>query len=242
MLTTKKDKIKRALKIIGILAGFALMAAITLWILLLTKKHGADYLIEEIKSFVSDLGFFGILFTFLIQTAQVVLAFIPGEPLEIAAGAVYGTFGGTALCLAGIFTGTFIIFLLAKKLGGAFVLKVIGSEKYARLKFLKDPAKRDVLLFLLMFIPGTPKDVLSYFAPLSGVSTRRFLVIATAGRIPSVITSTYVGGTLASGRYLHAIIAFLAVGAVSIGGIILYNKIIESKNSKIEDDPSNELH
>lgn len=241
---TKKDTKKRILKVIGILAGFALMAGISAWILILAKKYGTSYLIEEMKSFISRLGIWGMLFTFLIQTAQVVLAFLPGEPLEIAAGALYGTFGGTALCLAGIFAGSFIIFLLVKRLGGSFVLRVIGSEKYARLKFLKNPAKRDIILFLLMFIPGTPKDVLTYFAPLSGVSTRRFLVISAVGRIPSVITSTYVGGTIAQGRYLHAILAFLAVGAVSIGGIILYNKIIEAKNktAKIEDDSSNELH
>ncbi|MBQ3528120.1 MAG: TVP38/TMEM64 family protein [Clostridia bacterium] len=238
----KKDSAKKILKIAGVLAGFALMAALSVWILLLTREYGADYLIERLKDFVSSLGIWGIFFMLIIQTAQVILAFIPGEPIEIAAGALYGTFGGTALCLAGIFAGTFVIFLMVKTLGKDLVLKVIGSDKYSRLKFLKNPAKRDVLIFLLMFIPGTPKDVLTYFSPLCGMSMRRFLAIATFARIPSVVTSTYVGGTLAEGQYLRAALAFLAVGAVSICGILLYNKIIESKNAKIEDDQNNELH
>ncbi|MBR4932929.1 MAG: TVP38/TMEM64 family protein, partial [Clostridia bacterium] len=98
--------------------------------------------------------------------------------------------------------------------------------------FLKDPSKRDILIFLLMFIPGTPKDVLTYFAPLSGISTARFLIIASVARIPSVITSTYVGGTLAKGQLLWAAVVFCIVGIVSIGGIMIYNKIIDANNKE----------
>ena len=241
---TKKEKAKNALKVSGLITVFALMAGLSVWILLLTNKYGADYLIEKLRLFVDSLGGWGILFMLLIQTAQVILAFIPGEPIEIAAGTLYGTLGGTALCLAGITIGTFIIFLMVKTLGGDFVLRVIGSEKYARLKFLRDPAKRDIFVFLLMFIPGTPKDVLTYFSPLSGIGMWRFLAICAIARIPSVISSTYVGGTLAEGRYLHAALVFLAVGAVSIGGILIYNKIIDRKNNKMQskDTTDNELH
>lgn len=211
-----------------------LAAALCIILAIYTKKHGADHLIEKLETFVDSLGIWGILIMFLIQTAQVILAFIPGEPIEIAAGALYGTFGGTALCLSGIALGSFVIFLLVKTLGKDFVTKVIGSEKYKKLKFLKDPEKRDILIFLLMFIPGTPKDVLTYFSPLSGISMQRFLLIAAVARIPSVISSTYVGDTLSEGKYLHSVIAFIIVGAVSIGGIIIYNKILERKNRKKE--------
>ena len=223
---------KKILKIALFSLGFLLMGAICAQIYYYTDKYGIDTVIASIKEYVDSLGIFGVFFMFFIQTVQVVLAFIPGEPIEIAAGALFGPVGGALLCLAGIGAGTFIIFLLVKTLGKDFVTRVIGSDKYARLKFLKDPAKRDILIFLLMFIPGTPKDVLTYFSPLSGISTVRFLLIASVARIPSVISSTYVGGTLAEGRYLHSAIVFLVVGAVSIGGIIIYNKIIEAKNKE----------
>ncbi len=225
-------KASSVLKIVLLCLGFFIMAGICAAVILCIKKYGLNNVIEYIKEYVSSLGAFGIFFMFLIQTAQVILAFIPGEPIEIAAGALYGTFGGTLLCLAGIGTGSLIIFLLVKILGKNLVLRVIGSDAYARLKFLKDPSKRDIFIFLLMFIPGTPKDVLTYFSPLSGISTVRFIVISAIARIPSVISSTYVGGTLAEGQYLHSIAVFIAVGIVSIGGIMLYNKIIEAKNKE----------
>ena len=228
MIHRKKNIVKPILLSIG----FLIMAGLCIAAMLCIKKYGLDNVIEYIKSYVASLGAFGILFTFLIQTLQVILAFIPGEPIEIAAGALYGTVGGTLLCLAGIGTGSLIIFLLVKILGKKLVLKVIGSDKYSRLKFLKDPAKRDIFIFLLMFIPGTPKDVLTYFAPLSGISMVRFIIIASIARIPSVISSTYVGGSIAKGQYIYSLAVFLIVGAVSIGGIILYNKIIEAKNKE----------
>lgn len=225
-------KAHRIAKTVLLSIGFLIMVGICAAIMICIKKYGLDNVIEYIKSYVASLGAFGIFFMFLIQTAQVILAFIPGEPIEIAAGALYGTVGGTLLCLAGIGTGSLIIFLLVKILGKDLVLKVIGSDKYSRLKFLKNPSKRDIFIFLLMFIPGTPKDVLTYFAPLSGVSMARFIVIASIARIPSVISSTYVGGSIAKGQYLYSLVVFLLVGAVSIGGIMLYNKIIEAKNKE----------
>lgn len=232
---TKKALVSRILKILAAILFFAAMGVICIVIYGYIDKYGLDAVIESLKNFVSDLGGWGLTFMLLIQMLQVIFAFIPGEPVEIAAGAVFGTFGGLFLCLFGITLGTLIIFLTVKKLGKNFVAKVIGSNKYARLKFLRDPSKRDVLIFLLMFIPGTPKDVLTYFSPLAGVSLWRFLVISTVARIPSVLSSTYVGGTLAEGRYLHSALAFIVVGAVSIAGIVIYNKIIENKNKRKEE-------
>ena len=221
---------KRAASIAAIVLFFAAMGAVCAVIYGFIHKYGIDTVTEGLRDFVTSLGPLGILFMLAIQVVQVVFAFIPGEPVEIAAGTVYGTLGGLALCLAGITVGTLIVFLAVKRLGKDFVERVIGSDKYARLGFLHDPSKRDLMIFLLMFIPGTPKDVLTYFSPLSGISLVRFLVISTVARIPSVISSTYVGGSIAEGRYLHSALTFLIVGAVSIAGIMLYNKIIENKN------------
>ncbi len=228
-----REQKKRGAGFIAVIVSVALlMAVFTAVIYYFINKYGLSAVIDALHSFSASLGVFGILFMLLVQVAQVILAFIPGEPIEICAGALYGTVGGALLCLAGIAVGTFVIFLLVKTLGNDLVMRVIGSEKYARLRFLRDPKKRDVFIFLLMFIPGTPKDVLTYFSPLAGINMWRFVIIAAIARIPSVISSTYVGDTLAEGRILHSVIAFLIVGAVSIAGILIYNKIIEAKNKE----------
>ncbi len=226
----EKRKKLNILKIAAVAAALLFMALICLAIVLIIQKHGLDTVTDGLSDFVKSLGIWGLLFMFLLQVAQVIFAIIPGEPLELCAGLLYGTVGGTLFCLSGILCGTFIIFLIVKTLGKPLVDKVIGSEKYDRLKFLKDPAKRDIFVFILMFIPGTPKDVLTYFSPLTGMGMIRFLIISTVARIPSVISSTYVGDSVAEGKYLLSLVVFAIVGIVSLGGILIYNKILDAKN------------
>ena len=71
---------------------------------------------DAVRDKVKALGVRGIVAVFLLQVLQVIIAFLPGEPVELLIGFLYGTFGGLALCIAGIATGTVLIFT-AHKLG-----------------------------------------------------------------------------------------------------------------------------
>ena len=58
---------------------------------------------NQISRLLEDIphGLREILMIVLIA-AQIFLAFLPGEPLELAAGFLFGSIGGTLLCLRGI--------------------------------------------------------------------------------------------------------------------------------------------
>ncbi len=193
----------------------------------------------EFEQWINSLGAGGLAIMLLLQIAQVIFAVIPGEPIEIIMGVLYGAWGGTAVCLIGVITGTLIVFLCVKKFGHDFVDKFMDSRVFDKLKFLHNPAKRDVLIGLLFFIPGTPKDILTYFAPFTGISLRRMLVISTFARIPSVISSTYIGSTILEGNILFTVSIFAVVGILSIIGILIYNKVID-KNNKANKTNNNE--
>lgn len=231
-------KIKKWLRYIGNILLVAAVITVTLYMCFYMYKLRNAENMAEFEDKIRAIGFFGAPVMLVIQIMQVVLAIIPGEPLELAMGALYGTLGGFLLCMAGIAAGTSLVFLIVRKQGRRFVDRFVSGKTFSRLKFLKDPSKRDVLLFLLMFIPGTPKDTLTYFAPFSGVTLLRFLVISLIARIPSVISSTYIGANIMEGNYMTGVIAFLAVGAVSLAGIIIYNKLIAMKNvdNKVDTD------
>ena len=81
-----------------------------------------------------------------------------------------------------------------------------------------------------MFIPGTPKDLLSYFAGLTDIKMGRWLLITTVARIPSVITSTVGGNAVGEQNYLFAILVFAGTLAVSALGLLIYQRI--SKHRK----------
>lgn len=228
----KNNKKVGAVQIIALVIFVAVSALACFYIYRMYKNNG----MESFEELVASLGPWGVLFMLALQILQVVFAIIPGEPIELIMGALYGTWWGCFICLCGVMIGTVIIFLLVKWLGKGFVESFSDGDKFKKLKFLKNPTGRDIFIFLLMFIPGTPKDLLAYFAPFTGINIWRFLVISFIARIPSVISSTYVGKSFASGDYVKSIVVFIIVGAVSLCGITVYNKIIEKKNAQSTED------
>ena len=208
------------------------LATVLLWprISLLSEPDGQ----EKFKAWVDGLGFLGWLATLGIQLIQIFIAFIPGEPVELMMGYVWGPWLGTFTCLLGIFIGTSVIFLLVKKFGQPFVQKTVGNTALSRFSFLSDPIKRDSVIFILFFIPGTPKDALTYIAPLVPMSAFKYLLIATFARIPSVVTSTILGGSLADGNYILAVITFFATALITVLGAVFGNAYIKKKQAKGE--------
>ena len=89
--------------------------------------------------------------------------------------------------------------------------------------------KRNYLIFFLFFIPGTPKDLLTYFVGLTDIKLGSFLIISLIARIPSVLSSTFGGHLLGVGKYWDAILLYAITGAVSLIGLMVYNKIIKRK-------------
>ena len=186
------------------------------------------------KAWIDSLGFGGWLVTLGIQLLQIFVAFIPGEPVEILLGYLWNPIGGMLTCLLGIFIGTLIIFLFVRKFGKKFVKKIVGTDDLSKYKFLSDKSKVEITIFILFFIPGTPKDVLTYVAPLAPISPIKYLVISTIARIPSIITSTLLGDRLAEGDWLLAVVIFAITALISLAGILIGNKYIEKKEKDHE--------
>lgn len=186
------------------------------------------------KGIIAQLSFIGMVFF------QVIIAIIPGEPLEICAGYAFGAIEGTLLCMIGIALGSAAVFLLVKTLGVKLVEVFFPVEKINSLKFLRDSRKRNMLTFILMFIPGTPKDLLSYFVGLTDMKLSEWLIITTIARIPSIVTSTIGGSALADQEYLTAIMVFAITAAISIAGILIYNRISRRRAAKKEQPKTDE--
>ncbi|MGN1128324.1 MAG: TVP38/TMEM64 family protein [Candidatus Flemingiibacterium sp.] len=180
---------------------------------------------QRLESFIKELGALGVLMMLFLQVLQIIVAVIPGEPLELLMGLMYGTWAGLALTLAGILIGTTIVFFLVKKYGEPFASRFVDIKSFEKLKFLRDPVRRDSLIFILFLIPGTPKDVLTYFAPLTGIKFSRFLPLAVLARIPSVISSTLVGATVGDGKLWQSALIFAATGLVGLAGILINSRI-----------------
>lgn len=189
---------------------------------------------EAFRSWVNQQGILGPLTLIGIMALQVVVAIIPGEAVEIGAGYAFGAIPGMFLCLIGAAVGSIVIYGLTKLFGIRLVEAFISREKINSLKFLQDAKKLNFLIFILFFIPGTPKDILTYFIGMTPMKLRTFLIISSIARIPSVISSTIGGEALGMQNYTFAILVFAVTAAVSGIGLLIYRKITVHSDGKKE--------
>ena len=160
-----------------------------------------------------------------------IIAFIPGEPLEILGGYAFGTIEGTLLFLISSTIGSVLIFLLVRKFGMRFAEIFFTKEKLQSLNFLKSSSKKNYLFFIIYALPGTPKDLLSYFAGFTDMKLSVWLFICTVGRLPSLITSIIGGSALGTKNYTSAIIVFAVTAVISGLGLLIYNKISKKRGN-----------
>jgi uncharacterized membrane protein YdjX (TVP38/TMEM64 family) len=184
------------------------------------------------REWVDNHGIWGRLLFLAMVIFQVIVAIIPGEPFEIGAGYAFGAWEGTALCLAGTTVGSIIVFLLVRTFGVPLVELFFPIERIRSLWFLRTAKRRNVLTFLIFFIPGTPKDLLCYFVGLTDMKLGTWTVITLLARIPSVITSTFGGDALGDREYRVAMTVFAITVAVSLMGLFIYKKIIQPRRRK----------
>ncbi len=184
---------------------------------------------EQFRAFVKSYGILSDLAFILMIVFQTVIAIIPGEPFEIAAGYAFGVIRGTVDCLIGFLLGGVLIFLFVKKFGVKVVEVFFPIEKIKGLKFLGNSKRLNTLTFLIFLIPGTPKDLLSYFIGLTDMKLSVWILITTVARIPSLITSVLGGSALGNERYKVAVVVFIVTILISGAGLLIY-KFIQKKH------------
>lgn len=222
-------KRRRMATIISLCVVLIFVGLLTWAVCIKLKEIGSP---ENFRSFIESFGAWGVVVGLFIQMLQVVVAFIPGEIVEVGLGSAFGALWGTVLCMVGVSIASSFVFLLTKKYGIRMVELFFDSRKIDELRFINSEKRLKYTVFLLFFIPGTPKDLLTYFVGLTRMKLPQFLAISMIARIPSIVSSTVGGNMLSNENYIGAIILFAVTGAVSVLGIVIYNSIVNKKNKK----------
>ena len=187
------------------------------------------------KEKVEESSVWGILALFALQVGQMFLVVLPGEPLEVLAGMCYGAIGGTIFIFVSVFIITTIIFWLSRKFGKKFVYSFFSKEKVDKIessRFFKKQKLVEYVMLILYLIPGTPKDLLTYIGGLLPVKPLKFILIATFGRFPSVISSTIVGANLSEGEWEISVIVYGITLILTLLFIFSMNKFDKHKITK----------
>ena len=213
------------------LAGISLAVVVLLvvFVTLFVSRWLSSFSREDFRDYVRSFGVLAPAVMLGLQILQVFIALIPGELVESAAGFILGPWLGTLVCYLGIALASALILTLTRRYGVKLVEVFISREKINELRFLSTEQKRNALIFLLFFIPGTPKDLLTYFVGLTDIKLGTFLLLSMVARIPSVITSTFGGHLLGEERYIGAVILYGVTGLLSLLGLMGYNRYLKKK-------------
>ena len=184
----------------------------------------------EFRAYIESRGMVGIGAFLLATMLQVIAAVIPGGPFEIAAGYTFGLWKGSLLSDLGTTAGSLIVFLLVRRFGREFVELFFPKEKIDSLSFLKTTNRSRWIIFLLFLIPGTPKDMLSYFVGLTDMPLPVWLFITAVGRFPSIFLSALSGTALGRQDYLSAILLIGGIVLLCGAGAVGYQIYLSRKN------------
>jgi len=219
----------RLIILISIFAVFTVIITVFFWPFI-QDLNNPEYR-ESFTLWVKSLGFWGIAVLLGIQILQIVIAVIPGGPVQIIAGMAYGTWGGLAVILTGCGLTAAVIFFMVRKFGLPLLRRFFGETDINTWKFLKDSGKTARIIFILFLIPGTPKDLLTWLAPLSNISLPAFVILSTLARIPAILTSTIMGDSMIQGKWILSICLFAGIAVIGFLGMWFKDKITGFANT-----------
>lgn len=212
-------------KFAGLIAFFAVMVIIVVlvWPYIggLFEPGGLERMLHDIR----EAGAVGFLLVLAIQFLQIVVAFIPGEVVQVAAGMIYGPWVGALIIWLGCVVSSAFIFLLVNKLGAPFVRAMVPEKYMGKFREWETSEKFNVIVFILFLIPGLPKDVFTYITPLTHMSMRNFVLISNFARIPGIVLSTYAASGLVSGNIAESVVIFAATAAIAIVALVVYSRM-----------------
>lgn len=219
---TKSDLVK----IVGLLAFIAISVLLVKlawpYLGLLFEDGGLDLMTEKIH----EAGPLGVVVLLALQLLQIIVAFIPGEVVQVAAGMIYGPWGGSAIILLGCMLSSFVIYQLVHRLGQPFVADMVSIEHLGKIRTFEQSGRLDVMVFILFLIPGLPKDVFTYLVPLTEMPVGRFIAITTVARIPGVFMSTFAAAGIADGQYVQSIAIFVVVALLAVAALVFRKRIM----------------
>ena len=149
----------------------------------------------RIEALLEQIGPFAPLIYMAVMAATAVLVPIPGPPLFVIAGAIFGPVMGTIYAVAGSVAGALIAFLIARFLGRDFIESLVGKQVVICCECSEGLLTK--IIFFSRLLPLISFDVVSYGAGLTRMSLRSFALATLLGSLPMTFVYHSFGSVLA---------------------------------------------
>ena len=198
----------------GLAAGVAALVIASK--LLIENALGID-LRPAVEWWLTSAGPVGATAIVVLLAADIVLP-VPSSLIMVLSGAVFGTFWGAVLALAGSIGGEWLGFELVRRYGKRASSRMVGDEELARLSafFARYGTAAIVVTRPLPIVMET----MSVVAGLSNMPRTTFLGASLAGTLPIVFVYAYAG---ARSREVGSVLpAAVILVTMSLAGWLVY--------------------
>ncbi|ABW28641.1 conserved hypothetical protein [Acaryochloris marina MBIC11017] len=150
------------------------------------------FTVEGFQNLVNQIGPWGPIAYIGLLIISVVASQIPGAPLAISAGVLWGPLTAGVYTIIGGFLGAVLAYGLGKYLGQSFLQTLTGK----RITISPDLATNLMgwFIFVSRLLPVLSFDLVSYGAGMAGLSFPIYAAATLVGMIPSTLLLTYMGG------------------------------------------------
>jgi len=199
MLTRiKRNKIK-----------FVAFIVIIVLILAAIKAFGIQSLLSPtiLRDKITAYGTIAPLVFILFYLVATIL-FLPGTPLTISGGLIFGKWFGTLYVVIGATIGATIAFILAKYLGEDFVEDML-KDKFKKLyEYDKKLEKNGILsVMFLRLVPIFPFNGLNFGLGLTRVKLKDFIIGTVIGIIPGSFALAFLGDSVVKYNIVNMVFA-----------------------------------
>ena len=178
-------------------------------------KSGSEAEIEAYLASADQTA--GLICTALLQFLQVVSILLPGAPIQIAAGIVYGVWKGAAICYGAYVAANLTVFTAARRLRGLLdkLAPTRGGSLLDKMRFLHDAEMPVYMTAMACLIPVVPNGIIPYAAARTDMRLGQFALAVCLGSVTPIFLMCLIGGRILAGEYLLAVAVLAAALAAA---------------------------
>lgn len=191
--------------------------------------------IAELRQTIGQYGFWGPLIYIILYIIGTVF-FLPGLPLTILGGLLFGPIWGTVWCSTAAILGASLSFL-----AGRYAVRDLIKAKFSQNKYfkkielgVKEHGWRIVLITRL--VPLFPFNAQNYIYGLTNINFGTYFIFSWVGMLPATAVYCFAAGSIAAGGSLKNTLIYLSIAGVGFIILSLLPRWIKKNNQLLEED------
>lgn len=214
---------------------FLLLAFIILLIVIKQNNIYGFFSFEntnELKLYVKSFGIMAPC-VFILLFALATVLFVPGLPITVLAGMLFGAFWGTVYVVIGSTIGVSLAFLIGRYIGRDFVKKM--ADKNPRMSKLDNYIKKqgNTILIISRLVPLFPFNLQNYVYGITDIEFGTYFWYSLLFMVPGTIIYTCFGALAFSSMAMDKIIIYSSILLIALCALIIIPKKIFNLKSEM---------